>query len=174
MDAELSIDRRRVFAAGLSNGASMVYRLACERPELVAAVAPVSGTMSGPVANVCPKGEPVSIIAMHGTEDPIVPYGSTIRNDLATWIHRDACPTPPSTSRRPDADPTDGTQTRVELYQRCAADTAIAVHTIEGGGHAWPGGETMFDFVRRGNTPRDFDAGELIWDFFKRHQRSHN
>jgi pimeloyl-ACP methyl ester carboxylesterase len=43
--AELGVDRGRVFAAGFSNGASIVYRLACERPELVAAAAPVAGAL---------------------------------------------------------------------------------------------------------------------------------
>ena len=70
---ELAIDRKRVFAAGFSNGASMVYRLACERPELVAAIAPVSGGMFPDIPPVCRQGAPVSIIGMHGTADPIVP-----------------------------------------------------------------------------------------------------
>jgi hypothetical protein len=26
-------------------------------------------------------------------------------------------------------------------------------------------------FVNHGNIPRDFDAGEVIWDFFRRHPR---
>src|SRR5215831_287351 len=33
--SELGVDRKQVFAAGLSNGAGMVYRLACQRPDLV-------------------------------------------------------------------------------------------------------------------------------------------
>jgi polyhydroxybutyrate depolymerase len=149
----------------------MVYRLACERPELVAAVAVVSGTMSAPVAGLCSKGTPVSIIAMHGTDDPMVPFGSQIRNDLGTWTRRDGCPVEPMASRLPDVDPGDGTQTGVELYEPCAAGTAVAVYTIEGGGHAWPGGEAVFGFVRRGRTARDFDAGDTIWAFFQRHSR---
>ena len=80
--AELGIDRKRVYAAGFSNGASMAYRLACQRPELVAAVAPVSGGMTAPVASACPRGVPVSIIAMHGTEDPLVPFRDRQQNDI--------------------------------------------------------------------------------------------
>ena len=76
---ELAIDRKRVFAAGFSNGAYMVYRLACERAELVAAIAPVSGGMFPDVAPVCRQGPPVSVIGMHGTADPIVPLDASIR-----------------------------------------------------------------------------------------------
>jgi len=46
------------------------------------------------------------------------------------------------------------------------------VYTIEGGGHAWPGGKTPVPrLVRGGTTPRDFDAAAVIWDFFQKHPR---
>ena len=174
---EWRIDRRRVYAAGFSNGASMVYRLACERPGLVAAVAPVSGTMSDPVAAACASkgggagGPPVSVIGMQGTDDPLVPFDGRQENDLRTWVRRNACPQAPRPSRMPDTDPGDGTTTRVELYAPCAAGTAVAFYIIEGGGHAWPGGEATWSLKNRGTTPRDFDAADLIWDFFQTHPR---
>jgi polyhydroxybutyrate depolymerase len=169
--AELAVDRARVFAAGLSNGASMVYRLACERPDLVAAIAPVSGTMSGDVARACPGGKPVSVIAMHGTADPLVPIDRGVHESVATWKRRDGCPATPRSSRLPDTDPADGTQTRVDELGPCAAGTDVAFYAIEGGGHAWPGGESPWGFVRRGDVPRDFDAAVVIWDFFQKHAR---
>ena len=169
--AELGIDRKRVYAAGFSNGASMVYRLACQRPELVAAVAPISGGMSAPIASACARGAPVAIIAMHGTDDPIVPFDDRQQNDIRTWVRRDGCPEKPSPSRLPDTDPDDGTKTRMDLYALCAAGTAVAFYTIEGGGHAWPGGETPWALARHGSTPRDFDAAAVIWDFFQKYRR---
>jgi polyhydroxybutyrate depolymerase len=169
--AELGVDRGHVFAAGLSNGASMVYRLACERPDLVAAVAPVSGTMPPDMIRTCAHGAPVSVIGMHGTDDPIVPFDHEVRDGLDAWTGRDACPTPPRASSLPDSDPTDGTRTRVETYGPCAGGAEVAFYTIEGGGHAWPGGEAIRSLKRRGNTPRDFDAGAVAWDFFQRHGR---
>src|SRR5437016_6447484 len=39
------IDRKRVYATGMSNGAMMVYRLASELSDRIAAIAPVSGPM---------------------------------------------------------------------------------------------------------------------------------
>lgn len=169
--AEQGIDRKRVFAAGLSNGAAMVYRLACERPELVAAVAPVAGSMPPHLARACAQGEPVSIIGMHGTDDPIVPLDQSIHDDIVTWARRDGCPTQPTSSQLSDADPGDGTRTRADVFAPCTAGTEVAFYTIEGGGHAWPGGTSPLGFVRRGTTPHDFDASALIWEFFHNHAR---
>jgi polyhydroxybutyrate depolymerase len=167
--AELGVDRRRVFAAGFSNGASMVYRLACERPDLVAAVAPISGGMGPEVARACAENPtPVAIIGMHGTADPTVALDASIRDGIATWARRDRCAADPISSRLRDADPTDGTETRVDVYDQCASGTQVAFFTIEGGGHAWPGGEGR---LTGGATPRDFDAAELIWTFFQKHAR---
>jgi polyhydroxybutyrate depolymerase len=168
---ELAIDRRRVFAAGLSNGGMMVHRLGCERPDLFAAIAPVAGGMAYDVARACVSGSPVSVIAMHGTDDAIVRFDHDITDSTATWVKRDGCPAAPRPSRLADLDPHDGTQTRVDEYGPCATGTDVAFYTIEGGGHAWPGGESISGLRRRGNTPGDFDAGAVIWDFFKKHPR---
>jgi polyhydroxybutyrate depolymerase len=52
------------------------------------------------------------------------------------------------------------------------AGTEVAFYTIEGGGHAWPGEDRApLAFRHAGNTPRDFDAGAVIWDFFQRHAK---
>ena len=171
---ELGVDRNRVFATGLSNGAGMVHRLACDRPDLVAAVAPISGGMPPDRARVCAQasGPPVSILAMHGTGDSIVPLDQSIRDGIAAWRQRDRCPDRPTSSELPDADTGDGTRTRVDLFSPCAAGTAVAFYTIENGGHEWPGGETTrFALRRRGALPRDFDAAVVIWDFFQNHPR---
>ena len=167
--AEHRLDRGRVFVVGLSNGASMAYRLACERSDLVAAIAPVSGGMVPAVAAACRRGLPVSIIAMHGTADPVVPLDQSIRDGLGEWIERDGCPARADTSDLPDVDPADGTRTRAQRHGPCAAGAEVAFYEIEGGGHAWPGGEPSR--AAAGRTPRDFDAAELIWAFFQRHRR---
>jgi polyhydroxybutyrate depolymerase len=169
--AELGVDRKRVFAAGLSNGAAMVYRLACERPDLVAAVAPIAGGMPPHVARACATGTPVSVIGMHGTDDPIVPFDQSIRDGIAAWAKRDGCPAQPTSARLADTDPGDGTQTRADVFAPCAGGTEVTFYTIEGGGHAWPGGASPLAFVRRGTTPHDFDAAAVIWEFFHKHAR---
>lgn len=45
LESKYCIDPKRVFATGLSNGAMLSYRLACEAADVFAAVAPVAGAV---------------------------------------------------------------------------------------------------------------------------------
>jgi polyhydroxybutyrate depolymerase len=109
---------------------------------------------------------------MHGTDDSVVPFDQGIRQDIATWVKRDGCIGPPISSQLPDVDPLDRTRTRVDVFGSCASGTEVAFYAIEGGGHAWPGGdEPLRSVLRPGHAPSDFDAGVLIWDFFEKHPR---
>jgi len=48
--ARLSIDRGRVYLVGMSNGSAMAGRFACERPDLIAGIGQVAGTVGVSVA----------------------------------------------------------------------------------------------------------------------------
>ena len=63
---------RHVFVTGMSAGAFMANRLVCDRADLVTAIAPVAGTLG---AGALRPSRPVSVMAVHGTADPVVPYG---------------------------------------------------------------------------------------------------
>ena len=64
----------RIFAAGMSNGASMSYRLACESlPGLTAIVAVAGSFYSDPAR--CASARPVSILHIHGTDDNVIEIG---------------------------------------------------------------------------------------------------
>ena len=68
----LCIDPKRVYATGMSNGAIFSTALACALPGRFAAIAPVAGVNG---TKVCGRGTPpTSVLAFHGTADPIVPY----------------------------------------------------------------------------------------------------
>ena len=56
----------------MSNGGFMSNRLACDRADVFAAVAPVAGTLGVGVA--CNPSRPVSVWEAHGTADPLVPF----------------------------------------------------------------------------------------------------
>ncbi len=58
----------------MSNGATMAGRLACERPEWIAAFAQVAGTAAVEVAARCRASVPVPILQIHGTADRATPY----------------------------------------------------------------------------------------------------
>src|SRR5262249_54917067 len=70
---ENKIDRRRVFATGLSNGGLMSHRLAAEASDMIAAIAPVAGGMAPSIAEAFNPRQPVSILIIQGEADPVVP-----------------------------------------------------------------------------------------------------
>ena len=71
VESTLCVDQNRLFVTGYSNGAIMASVLACVDATQIAAIAPVSG-----IANpaTCHPSRPVSVVAFHGTSDPLVPY----------------------------------------------------------------------------------------------------
>jgi len=69
-----SIDPKRIYAAGMSNGGIFSYRLACEMSATFAAVAPVAGSL---VYEPCQPEQPISVIHVHGLYDNVVPYNGT-------------------------------------------------------------------------------------------------
>jgi polyhydroxybutyrate depolymerase len=166
---EYAIDATRIYATGFSNGAAMVYRLACERENQFAAIAPVSDGMMTSVAERCRTGRPISILIMHGTNDPIVSYEPSVRDPLRLWTTRDGCTAPPELENLPDLDGNDGARAHVERHAGCKDGSEVTLYAIEGGGHTWPGGENFKLASDVGNACRDFDAAVAIWDFFKRH-----
>jgi polyhydroxybutyrate depolymerase len=65
------VDPKRIYMGGLSNGGMMSFRAAGELSDKLAAIAVVSGAMSGVEP---PLKHPLSVLNMHGTEDEIIPY----------------------------------------------------------------------------------------------------
>ena len=60
----------------------------------------------------------------------------------------------------------DGTTVTTNTYTGCLRATEVTGYLVIGGGHAWPGGES----VERGSVVTgQFDASELIWTFLSRH-----
>ena len=83
----VSVDR--IFAAGLSNGAFMSYRLACDSlPGLTAIVALAGSSFSDPAR--CASADPISILHVHGTGDDIVKIEGGSNPDLGEGTHPDA------------------------------------------------------------------------------------
>jgi polyhydroxybutyrate depolymerase len=174
--ADLGIDPGWVFATGLSAGAFMANRLACDRADLVAAIAPVAGTLGSGVA--CNPSQPVSVLQFHGTADPIVPFsggpmvGRGGASDVLSatalserWRQADGCPPPVE-----DVLPTtgDGTATRRSTSAPCAAGSAVVLLSIDGGGHTWPSAAAFPD---AGATTNTTNASYASWQFFELHAR---
>jgi polyhydroxybutyrate depolymerase len=158
------IDPARIYVSGLSNGGGMSNRMACQASDMIAAMGGVAGAYS-PVT--CDVERPVSVIAFHGTADPIVGYHGTMSQNLPDietwareWAERDGCSlTPTKIAATGDAS---GIR-----YADCEDDAEVVLYTIDGGGHTWPGGGLKMDVL--GKTSTDIDATAVMWAFFKRH-----
>ncbi len=167
-----SIDPRRVYATGHSNGAMMSHRLGCELSNRIAAIGPISGTLGIPN---CAPGRPVPVIEFHGTSDQNVPYRGgvggrslskvhyrSVEETINTWLTIDKCDKQAAESE------TKGAATAVR-YRRCADDGEVVLWTLNAAGHTWPGGETLpIERSVVGAINRDISASELLWAFFSR------
>ena len=182
LGSQLKIAPKRVYATGISNGAMMCYRLACDLSDRIAAVAPVAGSMAEDLPDSCPPGRPVPVMAINGTADPFVPYtgggvgllakrGSVIpvEKTIQFWVARDACSGNAEVSELPKRDPNDGMKITRTIYGGGREGSEVILYTIEGGGHTWPGGAERPE--RFGRRSDDIDATEAIWEFFTRHAR---
>ena len=155
---DLPIDGTRIFIAGISGGANMAYRLACELSNRVTAIASVSGTMT---FDSCHPARPVSILEMHGTED-FYEGGALCNTPSVTavtlrWKSLAGCPGNPSQSQKGI--------TRTSVWKPCKGGTVVRLETVVGGHHTWFG--SPFDPV-----PGEPNANAVIWDFFRGSGRS--
>jgi polyhydroxybutyrate depolymerase len=57
--------------------------------------------------------------------------------------------------------------TRTE-YTKCADNAAVVLYTIKGGGHQWPGGKPIPEWIV-GPMSREIDATGVMWKFFVEH-----
>jgi polyhydroxybutyrate depolymerase len=177
--ARYQIDRSRVYVTGISNGAMMSFRLGCDLADRIAAIAPVAGNV--PAAIACTPRQPVSLLLINGTDDPLVPYdggnvggrlhrGSVLSSSLSSdlFARADGCQPAAQTLDEPDADPHDGTRSRSTRFP-CPAGVDVELVTIDGGGHTWPGGPQYLPAALIGKVSRDFDGADRIWEFFADH-----
>lgn len=177
------IDPRRVFAIGYSNGGQMVMRLLHEDPELLAGATIISATLPAPenftLPQTVPAPNPVPVLMIHGTKDPIVAYGG---GQMSWWVRLmfkvgGTALSMPDTARYfarrngIDADahtsgaPAPTGTTSVELAEyRQEGHPPVALHTIHGGGHTIPGSPDAPFLV--GRTNHDVNTADLVADFF--------
>jgi polyhydroxybutyrate depolymerase len=144
----------------------MAYRFACERADRVAGVGSVAGSV---VVDPCQPSRPVSVIELHGTADPLVPYnggtvdlpeaqGTTAAGPYTStpamiqrWADVDGCPAAaPARVAGP---------VTTDEWSGCRNGAAVSLVSVQGGGHVWFG---------PGLGPADgaVDATAVIWGFF--------
>jgi polyhydroxybutyrate depolymerase len=144
---------RRIIAAGFSQGASMVWWLACRQPHLADAYVSISGGFWEPSPASC-SGKGVTLVHIHGTGDVTVPLAgrqlrggafrqSDIRRDWAIWLGENNCAAVP-TSKLTTGD------RACEVWTGCGKRKALAF-CLHDQGHQIHAGdlETMHTSLQR-------------------------
>ena len=164
VEADLCIDRTRIYAMGMSNGGMFVSTLACELDDRIAAVAPVAGVHMLPDCG----GRAMPIIVTHGTSDPLVPFeesdvgqidttglfaetpggsaqrhmferviGTPVTSWVESWATHNGC------SLDATAVTTVGNTVERTAYDDCDHGGDVVLQAVEGGGHEWPTSPTL-------------------------------
>lgn len=173
---KICIDTRRVYAVGYSNGAMMSHRLACEAPDVFAAVAGVAGVTAyendGTTAGIqiCTQRhedarqslsrpvKAVSVLDIHGSKDPYVPLkGSlfmgfpSVHDSMVGWASRAKC-----TDLRLPATRQLSASWTSKSWEACDDNATVSLVVRDGGGHEW------FE-----DYEENFHATEHILSFFE-------
>jgi polyhydroxybutyrate depolymerase len=119
------IDPARVYVSGISNGGFMATALACRMAGRIAAAALFAPAVGG--FGDCAPSRPISVLEVHGTSDPIVPYGG-VPAFLAGWARRDGC-APRSVAQRTSA------KVAVFRWPGCSGGAQLEHLRLTGGRH---------------------------------------
>ena len=121
----------------------------------------------------CTDPRPVPMIAFHGTADPVDSLHR--RQDVgrrrepfphiptwtANWARRNRCAPEP-------VDSAVAANVTRRTYTGCADDASVVLYTIRGGGHDWPGGGPLPEWLC-GPVSHGIDATSQMWAFFREH-----
>lgn len=158
------VDRHRVYAVGMSNGAMMTYAWACARPDDLAGIGPVAGAL---VAN-CQPAPAMTVVAIHGTADRNVPINGgvgprsvshynypSLATSIGPFVAADGCAPAPKRTEKPPV--------QINSWS-CASGNKLTLVVVNGMGHVWPGSQPV-DAVKRvlRQPPGPLDATTFLW-----------
>ena len=162
MENNYCVDTHRIYVTGYSEGGGMVYRLACELSQQIAAFATVEGAFYH-LPGGCNPSRPVPFLEMHGQADQLAPYGgnpdagmASVQTILNFWLGIDQC----KSANKVIFQKADVTGTE---WPTCAPGTVVEHYRISDGGHTWPGSSPEPSL---GFTTQTIDANVVIWNFF--------
>lgn len=169
LESQYSIDPKRIYATGISNGGGMTNRLGCDMADVIAAIAPDSGAYN--FWQDCNPARPIPVLAFHGLDDHLVPYnGGTpasmeppIEEWASAWATRDGCNATPIITTPVDT-------VTVHTWSGCQSNAEVILYTLANHGHSchghsWPGSPTMPKAI----TSQAVKATDVMWDFFQAH-----
>lgn len=180
------LDRTRIYAMGMSNGAMMVLRLAQELDPPLAGFAAVAGSMARDSLCLAPLHQ-VSALFIAGTADPLLPYeGGEVRllgrprgtvvpveASVAFWRQHDGLAADAVSAEVPHVADGSGT-TRIErlVYGKAGPGPQVELLRVVGGGHAEPSLARHYGLLYSalaGPQNHDIESAEEAWRFFTAH-----
>ena len=180
----LNINSSRIYITGMSGGGLMTYRLGADLSDIVAAIAPVAGSIGGiwyteSSLYVIPEpAHPVPVIIFHGLQDRNLPYeggwvngtlrffNTNIKKDINTyflsvnesvsfWVEHNNCNPEPEVNEIGNVVKT--------MYMNGDNDSEVVLYTVKDGGHEWFGSPLFPD--------RNISINNLMWEFFEQHPK---
>lgn len=171
--ADYNIDTTRIYATGISNGAIMCYRLACELSNRIAAIAPVSGTLEDSLYT-CSSSRPVPIIQFHSVLDSNIYMQGGIGQGISGYSFNPVnyglqmFSTYNNCTQEPDSTHyfVGTTFYYKKKWSNCSCNTENIVYVTGDGGHSWPMGNQ--GLYQNADAPSQYIyANDTIWDFFQ-------
>jgi polyhydroxybutyrate depolymerase len=162
LQKEYGLSRTNVFATGHSNGGEMCYLLAYTRPDVFAAVAPVSGLTMEWMYRELEAKKPIPLLEIHGTEDKTSAWNGDPTNKggwgkyiavpraVGYWAAVDRC-----THEQVEKLPLRRNQVVAHRYVGGTDGTEVWLYEVVGGVHKWSDGSM--------NTAAE------IWKFFSKY-----
>jgi polyhydroxybutyrate depolymerase len=139
-----SIDKKRIYVTGLSNGGFMCYRMAHEHSDIITAIVPFAGVGFSDWPSK--PTNPVSVLHVHGTKDRTIKWGGgdirssnypSAKENFQHWKSFNECDIGINTSKvRIDLDKKiSGAETKVTRFESKDGKITTELWTVAGGGH---------------------------------------
>jgi len=170
---DFKADPKRVYFSGSSNGGMMTYRLSCDIPEKIRAIAPFVSTISTTVAKEFANAKPIPIIITSGTADSVIKWaGGPIKvtrtpeilsgdDNVAYWVARNGAKKKAKVSKLPDIEPGDNSTVEIQHYK---GKNDVILYKIIGGAHTHPTLRAPVKALVKGLN-MDYNSFERVWDF---------
>ncbi|MHA4845691.1 CE1 family esterase [Flavitalea antarctica] len=166
-DSLYQVDKNKVFAAGMSGGGHMAYKLGLTMPGQIQAIAAIIANLPDSASMDCvPSGKALPVMIVNGTLDEVNPYNGgemfvnkssfgvvqSTEKSFEYWARLAGYTGKPVKKLLPDVDPED--KKRIESYTfKSPNKPEVTLLKVIGGHHDYP---------------NDIDVFLYIWNFFKR------
>lgn len=166
MESNFSIDAKRIYFVGHSNGGFMSYRMACRHSDRIAAIASLAGASYSTATDCGPKNS-VSVLQVHGTNDGTIlfeggqilgnPYPGAV-SSVSQWATFNQCTQNAVTrATKIDLEPNiAGDETSVTAWTNCKSSSEVELWTMGNASHT-PSLSATF--------------ATKIWEFFAAHPK---